>query len=217
MTRSIYRCSARMILCGSQRAQPTRSSTIPLLDRSRRDSLRSVRTSHCCCLLLAAAPALGRSAAGSRSSASSCSRPSRQAPCFEDKFEQKVWLAAMEPKLKQLVKDRSERADILHHVFCEARRLQLPPGLVMAVIDVESRFDRWAVSCAGAVGPDAGHAVLAQPARHDQRRAGAHSAERAHGLHDPEVLSGPRERRLHARRSPATTAASAAATTPTWC
>ncbi len=28
----------------------------------------------------------------------------------------------------------------------------LPPGLVLAVIDVESRFDRWAVSNAGAVG-----------------------------------------------------------------
>jgi soluble lytic murein transglycosylase-like protein len=37
-------------------------------------------------------------------------------------------------------------------VHCEARRLKLPPGLVMAVIDVESRFDRWAVSGAGAVG-----------------------------------------------------------------
>jgi soluble lytic murein transglycosylase-like protein len=76
----------------------------------------------------------------------------KEAACFEDKFEEKVWLAAMEPKLKKLVKNDAERAEILHHVFCEARRLQLPPGLVMAVIDVESRFDRWAVSYAGAVG-----------------------------------------------------------------
>jgi soluble lytic murein transglycosylase-like protein len=72
--------------------------------------------------------------------------------CFEDKFDEQVWLAAMEPKLAKLVQDRKERAEILHHVHCEARRLQLPPGLVMAVIDVESRFDRWAVSSAGAVG-----------------------------------------------------------------
>jgi soluble lytic murein transglycosylase-like protein len=72
--------------------------------------------------------------------------------CFEDKFEQQVWLASMEPKLKRVVKNDQERAAILHHVHCEARRLQLPPGLVMAVIDVESRFDRWAVSSAGAVG-----------------------------------------------------------------
>jgi soluble lytic murein transglycosylase-like protein len=72
--------------------------------------------------------------------------------CFEDKFEQQVWVASMEPQLKRLVKSEAERAAILHHVHCEARRLQLPPGLVMAVIDVESRFDRWAVSSAGAVG-----------------------------------------------------------------
>jgi soluble lytic murein transglycosylase-like protein len=72
--------------------------------------------------------------------------------CFEDKFDQQVWLVAMEPQLKRLVKNDVERAEILHHVHCEARRLQLPPGLVMAVIDVESRFDRWAVSSAGAVG-----------------------------------------------------------------
>lgn len=72
--------------------------------------------------------------------------------CFEDKFEQQVWIASMEPQLKRLVKDEAERHAILHHVHCEARRLQLPPGLVMAVIDVESRFDRWAVSSAGAVG-----------------------------------------------------------------
>jgi len=72
--------------------------------------------------------------------------------CFEDKFDQQVWLAAMEPELRRVVKHAGERADILYHVHCEARRLKLPPGLVMAVIDVESRFDRWAVSSAGAVG-----------------------------------------------------------------
>lgn len=72
--------------------------------------------------------------------------------CFEDKFEEQVWLATMEPKLEKIVKNASERRDILHHVHCEARRLSLPPALVMAVIDVESRFDRWAVSSAGAVG-----------------------------------------------------------------
>jgi soluble lytic murein transglycosylase-like protein len=72
--------------------------------------------------------------------------------CFEDKFDQQVWLAAMEPQLARIVSDPQERAEILYHVHCEARRFNLPPGLVMAVIDVESRFDRWAVSHAGAVG-----------------------------------------------------------------
>jgi soluble lytic murein transglycosylase-like protein len=72
--------------------------------------------------------------------------------CFEDKFAEQVWRAAMEPKLLKRVPDPTERAEILHHVYCEAQRLNLPPGLIMAVIDVESGFDRWAVSSAGAVG-----------------------------------------------------------------
>ncbi len=72
--------------------------------------------------------------------------------CFADKFEQQVWFVAMQPRLVGLVKDPGEREDILTHVQCEAKRLGLPPALVMAVIDVESRFDRWAVSSAGAVG-----------------------------------------------------------------
>jgi len=53
------------------------------------------------------------------------------------------------------VKDTQERMLILETAFCEAHRpgeLRLPPGLVLAVIDVESRFNRWAVSSAGAVG-----------------------------------------------------------------
>jgi len=72
--------------------------------------------------------------------------------CFEDRFDREVWFIAMEPKLSRLVKDADERKAILEQVQCESRRLQLPAGLVMAVIDVESQFDRWAVSRAGAVG-----------------------------------------------------------------
>ena len=72
--------------------------------------------------------------------------------CFEDKFEQQVWLAAMDPPLRRILKDDGERKEILYHVHCESKRLNLPPALVMSVIDVESRFDRWAVSSAGAVG-----------------------------------------------------------------
>ncbi|MGE0115251.1 MAG: transglycosylase SLT domain-containing protein [Steroidobacteraceae bacterium] len=72
--------------------------------------------------------------------------------CFEDKFDRAVWFAAMEPRLKRIIQDDQERTLILEQVQCEAKRLQLPPGLVMAVIDVESRFNRWAISSAGAVG-----------------------------------------------------------------
>ncbi|MGB8327520.1 MAG: lytic transglycosylase domain-containing protein [Steroidobacteraceae bacterium] len=78
-----------------------------------------------------------------------------QAECFADKYESAVWYKLMEPRLRRLVSDREERLEILKHVFCESRRdgeTRLPPGLLMAVIDVESRFNRWAVSAVGAQG-----------------------------------------------------------------
>src|SRR3977135_3345771 len=75
--------------------------------------------------------------------------------CFADKFESEVWYKTMEPRLARLVPTHDARIEILDHVYCEAKRdpsLQLPPDLVLALIEVESRFDRWAVSSAGAVG-----------------------------------------------------------------
>jgi soluble lytic murein transglycosylase-like protein len=77
------------------------------------------------------------------------------ADCFPDKFDSAVWYTMMEPKLRRVVRDAAERMQILKTAYCEAHRpgeQRLPPGLVMAVIDIESRFDRWAVSSAGAVG-----------------------------------------------------------------
>ncbi|MBX5460306.1 MAG: lytic transglycosylase domain-containing protein [Steroidobacteraceae bacterium] len=78
-----------------------------------------------------------------------------QAECFADQYESAVWYTMMEPRLRKYVEDRNERLEILKHVYCETHRpgeMRLPPGLVMALIMVESRFDRWAVSPAGAVG-----------------------------------------------------------------
>jgi len=75
--------------------------------------------------------------------------------CFVDKYESEVWYKSMEPRLQHFVASHEERINILDHVYCEAKRdptLQLPPDLVLAMIEVESRFDPWAVSPAGAVG-----------------------------------------------------------------
>jgi soluble lytic murein transglycosylase-like protein len=72
--------------------------------------------------------------------------------CFEDKYDRAVWFALMEPRLARYVRNAGEREQILHAVHCEARRVDIPPELVLAVMDVESRFDRFAVSSAGAVG-----------------------------------------------------------------
>jgi soluble lytic murein transglycosylase-like protein len=78
-----------------------------------------------------------------------------EAQCFTDQYDSAVWYTLMEPRLRRIVKEKSERLDILKEVYCETHRAgeaRLPPGLVMALIDVESRFDRWAVSPVGAVG-----------------------------------------------------------------
>ena len=78
-----------------------------------------------------------------------------QAQCFTDQYDSAVWYTLMEPRLRNFVKEKDERVDILKQVYCETHRpgeSRLPPGLVMALIAVESRFDRWAVSPAGAVG-----------------------------------------------------------------
>ena len=78
-----------------------------------------------------------------------------QAECFSDQYDSAVWYTLMEPRLRSIVKEKNERLDILQQVYCETHRpgeARLPPGLVMALIAVESRFDRWAVSSAGAVG-----------------------------------------------------------------
>jgi soluble lytic murein transglycosylase-like protein len=79
-----------------------------------------------------------------------------QAECFTDQYDSAVWYRLMEPRLRPLVADPAERMEILKQVYCETHRPgerpRLAPGLVMAVIAVESRFDRWAVSPSGAVG-----------------------------------------------------------------
>jgi soluble lytic murein transglycosylase-like protein len=78
-----------------------------------------------------------------------------EAQCFTDHYDSAVWYTLMEPRLRKVLPDKDARVELLKQVYCETHRAseaRLPPGLVMAVISVESRFDRWAVSSAGAVG-----------------------------------------------------------------
>jgi soluble lytic murein transglycosylase-like protein len=78
-----------------------------------------------------------------------------RADCFTDRYDAEVWHKAMEPRLQRFIASHEERLEILDHVYCEAKRdpqMQIPPDLVLALIEVESRFNRWAVSRVGAVG-----------------------------------------------------------------
>ena len=71
---------------------------------------------------------------------------------FPDRFEAEVWLTDMSGRLERQVRDPEERIEILTLVHYEASRVELPPELILAVIEVESNFDRYAISVAGAIG-----------------------------------------------------------------
>lgn len=71
---------------------------------------------------------------------------------FDDHYAAQVWLTDMSRRLEKQVANPQERLRILQRVHYEATRWELAPELVLAVIDVESNFDRYAVSIAGALG-----------------------------------------------------------------
>jgi soluble lytic murein transglycosylase-like protein len=71
---------------------------------------------------------------------------------FQDRFDAEVWLSDMVTRLGDRVENREEALRILRLVHYEARRAELPPELVLALINIESNFDRFAISSAGAQG-----------------------------------------------------------------
>ena len=71
---------------------------------------------------------------------------------FADRYEAEVWLTDMAARLARKVPDPAERLEILTTVHREAGRAGLPPEMILAVIDVESGFQRYAVSRANAQG-----------------------------------------------------------------
>ncbi|MEM7219222.1 MAG: transglycosylase SLT domain-containing protein [Pseudomonadota bacterium] len=69
-----------------------------------------------------------------------------------DRFEAQVWIAASDNRLRRYVQERAIRERILRAVYANARRTDLDPDLVLAVMHVESFFDPYAISRAGAQG-----------------------------------------------------------------
>lgn len=74
------------------------------------------------------------------------------ADSFEDRFAAEVWLTDMSQRLARQVPDLDERLQILRTVHHEAARSNIAPELVLAVIQVESNFDRFAISSSSALG-----------------------------------------------------------------
>ena len=76
----------------------------------------------------------------------------KNADSFQDRYDAEVWLTDMSQRLETQVPDANERLDILRNVHRNATRAHVPPELVLAVIDVESNFDRFAISASSALG-----------------------------------------------------------------
>lgn len=62
------------------------------------------------------------------------------------------WIRDMSQRLRSRVPDDDYREGLLQALYQEARLADLEPELVLAVIEVESNFDRFALSHAGARG-----------------------------------------------------------------
>ncbi len=75
-----------------------------------------------------------------------------QADSFDDRFDAEVWLLQKSGVLKKFVSDEEERLLILKEVHWAAKRVDIKPEFVLAVIQIESHFDRFAISSAGARG-----------------------------------------------------------------
>ena len=86
------------------------------------------------------------------------------ASTFHDRYAAEVWLLDMSNRLEnrlkrtekwsglKLWKNPDQRIPFLRAVHEEASRAELAPELVLALIEVESNFDRWALSHVGARG-----------------------------------------------------------------
>ena len=107
----------------------------------------------CACLLVVAAAAAQAQEPGADPELRETLRKAAtEAPSFTDRFDAEVWLTDMSRRLERQVRDPEERIELLTLVHMEAKRVELPPELILAVIEVESNFDRYAVSVAGALG-----------------------------------------------------------------
>ena len=69
-----------------------------------------------------------------------------------DRFDAEVWLHSADASLARFLRAADERAAVLEPVWREANRHGIDPEFALALIEVESAFDRFALSSAGAQG-----------------------------------------------------------------
>ncbi|ARU56589.1 MAG: lytic transglycosylase domain-containing protein [Pseudomonadales bacterium] len=71
---------------------------------------------------------------------------------FADRYDAEVWLVDMSTRLEKFVKSPKQRLEWLELIHREANRAGVEPELVLAVIEIESHFNRFAISRVGAQG-----------------------------------------------------------------
>lgn len=76
----------------------------------------------------------------------------KQTPSFSNQLSAITWLADMSERLRIVMPDPFYRVALLKTIHTEATRAQLKPELILALIEVESGFNRFAVSRSGARG-----------------------------------------------------------------
>lgn len=76
----------------------------------------------------------------------------QEATSFDNPFDAQVWLVDMSHRLRRYMPNDQERLVFLRLVHQEASRVGISPELVLAVIHVESGFQRFAISSVGALG-----------------------------------------------------------------
>lgn len=79
-------------------------------------------------------------------------KAAQETDSFHDRFDGEVWLADMSRRLTTRVPETGYRVELLKNVHYEANRAGLSPEVVLSVIDVESNFNQYAISSAGARG-----------------------------------------------------------------
>lgn len=78
--------------------------------------------------------------------------PSTYVNSFRDSQHAVDWLSQQSLLIRKWIPDDQQRRDFLRMVHYESTRYQLDPDLVLALIEVESGFNRFALSYVGASG-----------------------------------------------------------------
>ncbi len=71
---------------------------------------------------------------------------------FNDRYDAEVWLVSKRDSMTKFIKDPEESMNMLKRIHSAARQADLQPEIVLALLEVESHFNRYAVSRVGAQG-----------------------------------------------------------------